>query len=397
MKQQRGKKTTSRDEDDSSFGKMPQSNDADGHIDQMKNSLRRSFSKRTQKKHESKNVKRGKPTKTNEVSSKKKGGKGAAAPKSVLKKNEPKKRKNEEKPVKQAEPVHKKRKQIEEMEDLLYEDDLLEEEEDDDYSDDGKRTFGANSDESDIEDDLNEEDIKRNKSDSVIITKDMLDDIAKEDEDPDDKIIAYLERKLKIKKNKKNMDDLDFDPSKPSDLEQFVKDKRMQKKQKAAQKEEEEEESDGEEILPGYEEPEVGEEDMDAMEGFESMFGDLDGEDFVNLDAEIDAMIEAEQKGKTYSDFLSTEIPTLSSMKKSLTSKQSTSEDATEEEEPTNGKYVPPHLRKKQLLESGQKSESYLALQKSLRNLLNKISLANLGLVTKEALQLYEQSSKNGK
>lgn len=323
---------------------------------------------------------------------------------------EPKKRKNQKEP---------------EATDMLYEDDLLQEDENDEGP---YQPFDYNSDESDIIDDLEEEAIKNNKSDAVFVTKEMLENIRKDEEDPDDKIIATLEKKLKMNKKKKPLDEIDSDPLKPSELEQYVNEKRMNKKKsmKETTKQQEDDSDDGEETLPGYEEPEINEEDLQAFENdgtmFDSMLGNIDPEDVIDLDAEIDAMIEAEKQGMSYSDFLQTEIPSLATKMRTVNHRSSDlsedeeneedneeNEDSLEddgeneehsEEEATNSstsKYVPPHLRKKQIMEGGKKSESYLTLQKNVRNLLNKLSLANLTPLTKEALSLYNKSSKHGK
>ena len=64
---------------------------------------------------------------------------------------------------------------------------------------------------------------------------------------------------------------------------------------------------------------------------------------------------------------------------------------------PSSSKYVPPHLRKQQApLSNKQNDVRYIGLQKSLRSLVNKISIENLRSLAKEALQLYRTSSKNG-
>ena len=370
----------------------------DGHIEQMSFMLAKSKKKNKQKKKQKQLSKAKNHDKQPKEINKKGSQKVQPTKKTESNPQQANKRKQESQ---KAEVKAKKRKQ-EESEDLLFEDDLMAEDEDDDFSDNG---YGGssrndyNSDESEIIDDLDEEELKNNKdSTAIFITKDMLEGMSKGDEDLDDKVIAYLEKKLKIKKNKA-IDELDTDPG-SSNLENFVKEKRLKKQEKKKQKVvEEQEESDGEDIVPGYIEPKIDEEDLgEFAEDYEGMFGDIDPEDMINLDAEIDAMLESEQQGVDYSEFLKSEVPTLATLlQKGKKPERSSEPTEGETEENTSGKYVPPHLRKQQILESGRKSESYIALQKSIRNLLNKLSLANISSITKESLALYEKSSKNGK
>ncbi|KAL9654069.1 hypothetical protein ABK040_011613 [Willaertia magna] len=406
--------------------------DKDGHIQAMMQTLKRRKTTNRIKKSKASEKKNKKEKEKKEIKEKKRQKEKEIAEEKKLKKQK------------------KKRKKIDENSDLFNNDEILETE---------NRTEkytekNYDSDESDIIDDLDENTLQKSGSESVFINKQMYEQIQKGEEDPDDRLIAYLERKLGIdkkKNNKNNMDDLDDDPLQQNDLEQYVKEKRMQKKLNKKNKKgnNEDDEDDGLETVPGYIEPEITEEDTAGFEGLselEDLLG-VDGEDLINLDAEIDAMLDAEKKGVSYTDFLNSELPSLSSMvkKNGKTTNENDNnnneeeesdieddmnddneqqlEDNKDEEEnddnnnetndevnedneedekqnvtetATEGKYLPPHLRKRmQLLESGKKSENYLLLQKSLRNLLNKISLANIVSITKESLELYQNNSKN--
>lgn len=281
------------------------------------------------------------------------------------------------------------------------------------------------------------------------------------EQDPDDVLIDYLEKRLGMNKKKKKQQQ-EESQSKESELKKYVEEKRAKKKQ---EKKDEfapvlpdsfddlpeyasdiDEEGDGlDALVDGTEEDLIvqkqgridddSDNDGNAPEDENDDNGQVDEATFSDDDIPADdvPLNESDEEddmkgaqptvfddddeddmiGATPTVFNDDDEDAANTIEEATNSDGNNEEQGDNDEEqqqeepelpkpaplPQTGKYIPPHLRAKMQQQPGttERDKRYWDLYKQLKGLVNKLSQDNMVSITNEAIQLYQTSSKNGK